>query len=193
MEAKLPIILIAWFIANFVPHIVVFVLARKVYYQLSPRSAIATETSIMLFNLILPIALLLHSSPGCEVMQRLGWRWSGWRVAWAGSGGFIMSMFVLYIIRELIREPILSPGQELRPRELAMTITMLLTVTALGEETMFREYIQTGLSWGFWWLPCSSACAICLWTCTTASCRKLLPRPGPPGCSSYTSLPSYLE
>ena len=145
-EAKLPIILTIWSIANFVPHIVVFVLTRKVYYQLSPRSAVAAEASIMLLNLILPIALLLHSSPGCEVMQRLGWRWSGWRVVWAGSGGFIVSMFVLYIIRELIGEPISSQGQKYSPGELAMTITMLLTVTAFGEETMFRGYIQTELT-----------------------------------------------
>ena len=87
-KAKLPILLVVWFFANFVPHIVVFLLTGEIYYQLSPYSMIVAEASVMLLNFILPVAVLHYFSPqGSSVMHRLGWRWNGgalYGLAWQG-------------------------------------------------------------------------------------------------------------
>jgi membrane protease YdiL (CAAX protease family) len=146
-KAKLPILLVVWFLANFVPHIVIFLLTGKIYYQLSPYSMIVAEASVMLLNFILPVAVLHYfSSQGSSVMHRLSWRWSGWRIIWVGLAGFIVAMIIMGVIQQFIGAPISSPPQKFRPQEMVMLIILLLVMTAAGEETMFRGYIQTELT-----------------------------------------------
>jgi membrane protease YdiL (CAAX protease family) len=146
-KAKLPILLAVWFLANFVPHIVIFLLTGKIYYRLSPYSMIVAEASIMLLNFILPVAVLYYFSPqGSSVMHRLGWRWNGWRIVWIGLAGFIITMIIMVVIQQFIGNPISSPSQKFHPQEMAMLIILLLVITAAGEETMFRGYIQMELA-----------------------------------------------
>lgn len=55
------ILLLVWFIANFIPHIIVFLVSGKIYYQLTPVWGLAVESSIMLLNLLLPVIFYVTS------------------------------------------------------------------------------------------------------------------------------------
>jgi hypothetical protein len=69
--------LIVWFIANFLPHGVIYALTGKLYFQLDLYLAFLCELSIMLLNLFLPIFALARSPSGRRIRDSLGWRWQG--------------------------------------------------------------------------------------------------------------------
>jgi len=146
------ILLSVWFIANFIPHIIVFLASGKIYYQLAPVWGLAVESSIMLLNLLLPVISLRYFSHQKEhILQNLGWRWGGWRTIWIGLLGFVVYM-VTMIGTQLIGEPIGSPPQRFTSQELVFVLILLLVLTAAAEEMMFRGYIQTILTkeYGTW-------------------------------------------
>ena len=154
IRAKVLTMLLVWFIANFIPHIIVFLVTGKIYYQLSADWAIAVETFIMLLNLMLPV-LALHSmfkSPG-GILSSLGWQWNGWRTVWIGVLGFCLSLVVFLGTQKLIGNPVSAPGVNLSGHgERAALVVLLLILTAVAEETMFRGWIQTTLTqqYGVW-------------------------------------------
>jgi membrane protease YdiL (CAAX protease family) len=151
-KKTIAVLLLVWFTANFIPHVIVFVATGKIYYQLVPIWQFVAESSIMLLNLLLPvIASHYFSCQQDHILRNLGWRWGGWRVIWIGLLGFVAFMIVA-IGTQLIGQPIGSPPQRLTPPELALILTLLLVLTAAAEEMMFRGYIQTILTgeYGAW-------------------------------------------
>lgn len=151
-KKTIAILLLVWFTANFIPHIIVFLATGRIYYQLAPVWGLAAESSIMLLNLLLPvISLRYFSRQKDHILQNLGWRWGGWRTIWIGLLGFAAFM-VTAIGTQLIGEPIGSPPQRFTPQEMILTLILLLVLTAAAEETMFRGYIQTILTkeYGTW-------------------------------------------
>jgi membrane protease YdiL (CAAX protease family) len=148
-ETAIAPLLAVWFSANFGPHLVVFLITGGVYYQLAPLWQLVAESAIMLLNLLLPlIALRCSSYQEGHVLQSLGWQWAGWRTIWIGLLGFVAYM-IAAIGTQLIGQPIGSPPQRLTSQELVLTLILLLGLTAVAEETMFRGYIQTTLTQGY--------------------------------------------
>ena len=144
---NLLILLSAWFIANFIPHAIILILTGKLYYQLTPIKAITVEASIMLLNLTLPLAILHSSSPQIfQIFRNLGWQWKGLPTLQAGLIGFITLIIIMISTQRLIGNPLSPPKIQLTPRETLLTAVLLLTLTPIAEETMFRGYIQTTLT-----------------------------------------------
>ena len=153
-HGKLLALLGAWLIANFVPHLIVFLATGKIYYQLPAVWMIVAEGSIMVLNLILPIAALryLFRQTG-DIGASLGWRWTGWQSLWMGLLGFLAFLLVSIATQLLIGDPLATPGLRFdNLTELALGMVLLLALTAAAEETMFRGWIQATLTqdYGAW-------------------------------------------
>jgi len=146
-------VLSVWFIVNFTPHILVFLITKKIYYQLSIVKGALSESSIMLLNLLLPVIVLRGSlSQEVHIFQELGWQWSGWHTGWIGLIGFVAFMATALIIQRTIGAPLSLPGRQISSQEFILISALLLVLTPVAEETMFRGYIQTTLtrSYGVW-------------------------------------------
>ena len=101
-ESKALVLLAVWLIANFVPHLVVFVVTRKIYYQLPAIWMIVAESSIMLLNLLLPIFALRNIFKQTNnTLACLGWLWNGWRTVWIGLIGFLVYLAVAVVAQQL--------------------------------------------------------------------------------------------
>lgn len=149
----MPILLLVWFIANFVPHIIVFIATGKIYYQLAAIWMIVAENTIMLLNLLLPlIALRYLLNQRDHILQNLCWRWRGWRTIWIGLAGFIATIIMLLCTQQIIGDPVGSPAKQIHPGEVLIMLLSLLVLAAASEEMMFRGYIQTVLTrdYGAW-------------------------------------------
>jgi membrane protease YdiL (CAAX protease family) len=153
-ERKVLVLLSVWLVANFIPHLVVFLATGKIYYQLPAVWMIVAESSIMLLNLLLPIfALRYIFKQTSNILSSLGWQWNGWRTVWIGLFGFFVSLVITIGTQQLIGNPISTSGQGFTGLgELAMAMVLLLVLTAAAEETMFRGLIQTTLTqdYGVW-------------------------------------------
>lgn len=147
-ESKLLVLLSGWLIANFIPHLIVFLSTGKIYYQLPAVWMIAAESSIILLNLFLPvIALRCIFKQSGDTLTNLGWRWNGWRTVWIGLFGLLVMLIVSVGTQRTIGDPLSTPGQSFSsPGELTMVLVLLLVLTAAAEETMFRGWIQTTLT-----------------------------------------------
>jgi membrane protease YdiL (CAAX protease family) len=148
------VLLVVWLIANFVPHLGVFLATGKTYYQLPALWMIVAESSIMVLNLVLPIVALRHVfKQTSDISVGLGWRWTGWRPLWIGLLGFLVFLLVTVATQQLIGDPLSTPGLRFENlAELMLAMVLLLAVTAAAEETMFRGWIQTTLTrdYGVW-------------------------------------------
>lgn len=153
-ERKVLVLLTGWLIANFIPHLVVFLATGKIYYQLPAVWMIVAESSIMLLNLLLPMfALRYIFKQTSNTLSNLGWRWNGWRTVWIGFFGFFVYLVVAIGTQQLIGDPVSTPGQNFTSYwELTMAMVLLLGLNAAAEETMFRGWIQTTLTqdYGIW-------------------------------------------
>jgi len=116
---------------------------------------------VVLPNLILPLLLLRYAWPVPVVSLRhaLGWQRDAWRPLIVGS-----AMFILYLMLSALLTGTLGPGIPYSlPGEggavtgpaalLALLVfVVLVALTVLGEEAMFRGLIQTqvGKHYGAW-------------------------------------------
>jgi membrane protease YdiL (CAAX protease family) len=144
--------LFIWFAANFVPHGVIYLLTRKLYFQLDPLPGALCELSIMLLNLCLPILVLARSSLGRRIRDALGWHWRGWRTLAWGMLGVSLFLAVTFLVVKVVGSPSFPYGQGIGPLTLPQDLPLVLLmvalwlITTLGEEIMFRGYMQTGLT-----------------------------------------------
>ncbi len=109
---------------------------------------IVAESTIMLLNLLLPILALryIFKQTG-NIFSSLGWKWNGWRTVWIGFLGFIVLLVITVVTQVLIGDPVSTPGRDFTSFvELVMALVLLLVLTAVAEETMFRGWIQTTLT-----------------------------------------------
>lgn len=152
-KTGLIILLLVWFAANFIPHLVVFLATGRIYYQLSPAAGLATETTLVLLNLLLPLVFINHISPTQISLQQFGWQWNGWRTFLWGLAGFVASIVITIVVQIIFGVPFNeSVDWKLNLFERIWTFLLLLGITAFGEEMMFRGYIQTTLTnkYGVW-------------------------------------------
>jgi len=145
--------LLLWLIANFGPQAIVYLLTGKYYLALSPISSLLTELAIMALNLALPVvAIVLARRRSSSLGRALAWHWNGWStLAWGLLGlGLVLASFP--IVNRLVGSTPFSYGGGFGPLRLPQDWPLLLLllalwlVSTLGEEVMFRGYLQTGLS-----------------------------------------------
>ncbi|MCW4036741.1 MAG: CPBP family intramembrane metalloprotease [Candidatus Bathyarchaeota archaeon] len=109
------------------------------------------ESSIMMLNLVLPLWIVLKSGGGLEALRdRIAWRRYGIRTyGWAVVGLLLGFVAVPYGVSWLFGPSFpYGEGVALRLPEdwpVLLLMVFLILVSTLGEEVMFRGYIQTGL------------------------------------------------
>lgn len=155
-------ILIVWAIANFAIVGLISWLAGGWYlgWSVSPVVGVLTELGlIMVPNLLLPILVLRYwwSEPIGTIREALGWRWSGWRSLLAGIVAFLSFYVLLKVVVALTGGsipynlpgatgegiPIRQASDILKILGLLLGLVAFVVVTVVGEETMFRGWIQT--------------------------------------------------
>lgn len=160
-----------WAIANFVIVGLVSWLAGGWYlgWPVSPYVRMAAELGLIILpNLVLPI-LALRSGwpmPVVSLKEALGWQWNGWRSLITGVLAFVVFFALSKVIARSFGGsiPYNAPGADGESITIkgAADILILLAVllgilafvfiTVIGEETMFRGWIQTqiGKCYGIW-------------------------------------------
>ena len=144
--------LLLWLIANFLPQGVVVLLTGKPYFALDPVQGMVVELTIMALNLALPLLALTLFTRDRSLCLRdaLAWRWDGWRTVGWGVLGFGLGFVLLFpLVNWAVGSPPFSYGGgigavTLRDWPVLFLLLALVVVTPLGEEIMFRGYIQTG-------------------------------------------------
>jgi len=153
-------ILLIWFLANFALAGVFRLVTGFWYLQLPPiPGRIAELGLIVLPNLFLPVLLLRYGwgKPVPDIPQALGWERRGWRPIGIGVVAFFIYMLLSAVLSNMLEPgiPYNSPGEGGAIEGMAGLLALLLyivlvAVTVLGEETMFRGGIRTqiGRSYG---------------------------------------------
>ena len=152
------VLLLTWLAANSMTHLILWLASGKIYYQLPFVWLILSEASIGVLNLILPLLavktiLREEMSPGAAY----GWRWEGGTTVLWGLLGFLALMGLASVSNQLFHYRTLSygapgmAGPVTREHYLMLTLHLLI-VPALGEEMMFRGFLQTRLTtlYGAW-------------------------------------------
>lgn len=148
--------LLVWLAANFGPHVMVYLVTGKPYFALSPLQGLIAELSIMTLNLALPIVALAPWSHGHTLSLRraLAWHWNGWSTLGWGLVGLGLILSSMPVVNWLVGSAPFSYGGGIgtvslrSPQGWALLLLLLFLwfVTTLGEEVMFRGYLQTALS-----------------------------------------------
>lgn len=158
-------IVLVWFTANFLIVGLVSWLAGEWYLGWSLLGGLLAELGlIMMPNFLLAVLLLRRWWPVRihDLRGALGWRWRGRRTAFVGVGAFVVALAISSGITRLLGEPIpydLPGGSGIGPVEslpallgLLALLLLMIFVTVLGEETMFRGLIQTQLGRKYGWI-----------------------------------------
>lgn len=158
----LGLILLIWFIANILPHLLTILLIGKPYFAFPLVPGVLVEMGIMALNLALPVAVILYYSKdntstfgraAALIKESLAWRWDGWKTVGWGLLAFILGFVLLFpAVNGLVGSyPFPYNSESIGPINIVtqwylfVMILALWIVTVLGEEVMFRGYIQTAL------------------------------------------------
>jgi membrane protease YdiL (CAAX protease family) len=152
---------LVWFSANYLPHIVIILVAGKPYFSMGLVPGVVLEMAIMSLNLVLPIMAILVfskvkpasvSKAVSLVKDSIAWRWDGWKTVGWGLLAFILGFVLVFpVVNTLVGAYPFPYNSEsmgpitLRQWYLLVLILILWLITVFGEEVMFRGYIQTGL------------------------------------------------
>jgi membrane protease YdiL (CAAX protease family) len=155
-------IFLVWFIANFVLAGIFDLLTGGWYLRLPVFVGMIAELGLIIFpNLIIPIILLRcrWPTPISNFRQALGWEWKGWRPIFIGILAFViyllLSNLLTYILGPSIPYNLPGEGGSITgPAGLfaLFAFIIFIVITVVGEETMFRGFIQTQTSqyYGVW-------------------------------------------
>lgn len=145
-------LLTTWFTANALTHLIVAVTTGGIYYQLPFLGLVGAEASIAFLNLLLPILVVRYVlREPVSFSATFGWQRTGWRVPISACTGFVGFMLLSMGSNWLFANNMIgygAPGMAgpvSRVDYLVLTL-MLLVLPALGEETMFRGFLQTRLT-----------------------------------------------
>ena len=152
--------LLAWAVANGVPHLAVRAAGRRIHYELPTLASIMlVENGIMLMNLAAAVWLASLPAVGVagaaggsrSVWSALGWRFDAVAMFWGLAGLAAVTVWSGLVGRLTPRQIIYGPLSARSGRGgAAFAALSLLTLPALCEETMFRGLIQgaTGRAFG---------------------------------------------
>jgi len=165
-------ILIVWLVANFIIVGMGSLIAGGWYLGWGAPLAVSMVAElclIMIPNAVLPILVLRHWWPEAiaDLRDAVGWRWSGWRCIVAGVVAFLVAILLTQGITRWVGESIPynlpdtgggdgiavdHPSQVLKLLGILVGFVVFVIVTVVGEETMFRGWIQTqvGARYGTW-------------------------------------------
>ena len=160
-------ILAAWLVANFLIVGTISWLTGGWYlgWQYSPAVIMLAELGlIMMPNLLIPVLILRSWWPESvgDLREALGWQWNGGRAVIFGIAAFLVALLLMAIINRLVGEsiPYNLPGagggitakKLLDVAGLLLGLLAFMAITVLGEETIFRGWIQTqvGYRHGVW-------------------------------------------
>jgi membrane protease YdiL (CAAX protease family) len=137
-----------WAIANFGPHLLVYLIFRQPYFALPFYIGTPVEVGLLALNLLLPLWWLRRRGIGWR--EGLAWHWEGGRTWRWGLGGLAVLLVWGWVVGLLIPVPgsASSEGQGYPfPQVLLVLLGLLaLWVAAIaGEEGMFRGWMQTQL------------------------------------------------
>ena len=146
------VLLITWFAANALTHVIVAVVTGGILYQLPLLAFQGAEASIYLLNFLLPILAVRYVlKEPLSFAGSFGWRWTGWKVPALACGGFVAFMLLCIVTNWLFANRIISygaPGMAgpVSRMDYLVCMLVLLIFPAMGEETMFRGLLQTRLT-----------------------------------------------
>lgn len=160
-------ILAAWLVANLLVVGTVSWLAGGWYlgWQSPPAVIMLAELGlIMIPNVLIPVLIMRYWWPEGvrDLREALGWQWNGGRSIISGTATFIVALLPMEIINRLVGKsiPYHRPGASgpiaadsiFEIAGLLLGLLAFVGITILGEETMFRGWIQTqfGKRYGAW-------------------------------------------
>jgi len=143
-------VLAVFILANFVPQAIIYVVAGKPYFAFDQVNGLITEILLMMLNLLLPLWFLTHYNRLNlkEIRNAVAWHMYGWKTVSWGLVGFIIGFPAnFFIFARLIPYSSGASGGEEVPLNLFLFLLLIADAIAgtLGEEVMFRGYIQTGI------------------------------------------------
>ena len=141
-------IVLLWAVANFAPHLLIYLIFDDLYFGLPFYLAVPAEVGLMALNVGLPLWWLRRR--GIPWREGLAWRWEG-RRSWLWGLGGLSAVLIWGWLITLVIPAAESGGAEGQgypfPRVLLIFAGLLaLWIAAIaGEEVMFRGWMQTRL------------------------------------------------
>jgi len=136
----------SWLVANGLTHLLVWLMAGRIYYQLPPGQSLAAEASIDLLNFVIPLLVMRWKFREKSVVAVTGWRWTGNGVVYWTLAGFALFMIVSFLGNLAFRNQTIEYGPSasmpLTRSDLRLLTVMLLVLPAACEEMMFRGFLQ---------------------------------------------------
>ena len=91
----LPVLLLTWFVANALTHVIVVVAIGDIYYKLPFLGMICAESSIAPLNFLLPVlAVRYFLREPFSFSGSFGSKWTGWKIPVFACVGFITIMLL---------------------------------------------------------------------------------------------------
>lgn len=140
-------ILLLWVVANFGPHLLIYVVFGQLYFGLPVYLAGPAEVGLLALNLVLPLWWLRQR--GIPWREGLAWHWEG-TTSWLwGFGGLSVVLIWGWVVTLLVPAAAVSAGGQGYPfPQLLLVLAGLVALwvaAVAGEEAMFRGWMQTQL------------------------------------------------